>query len=57
MEQWKKFKEGNWQKSINVSDFINFSSNACKHGTIIKILIPIIKYPEEISLQDFFLKV
>ena len=22
MEQWKNFKEGNWQKSINVSDFI-----------------------------------
>ena len=22
MEQWKNFKEGNWQKTINVSDFI-----------------------------------
>ena len=22
MEQWKNFKEGNWQKAINVSDFI-----------------------------------
>ena len=22
MEQWKNFKEGSWQKSINVSDFI-----------------------------------
>ena len=22
MEQWKKFKEGNWTKSIDVRDFI-----------------------------------